>query len=178
MKKNGSGFTLIELLIVIAILGTLAVALLAAIDPFEQFKKAGDTGRRNTTQEFYNAAIRYYAQRNGWTPAISAVPATATSLGSSTDIVGQLVTAGELKDNFAELAGDQLNKIYVARVGSRLLACFNPESKSMQAADKNTKFTNADLSVDSGAPSTESVGQSSGTCKLNGGTTDCYWCLY
>ena len=33
------GFTLIELLIVIALLGSLAVGLLATIDPFEQLKK-------------------------------------------------------------------------------------------------------------------------------------------
>ena len=39
MKKS-LGFTLIELLIVIALLGALAVGLLATIDPFEQLKKA------------------------------------------------------------------------------------------------------------------------------------------
>ncbi|PJE63249.1 Tfp structural protein, partial [Candidatus Roizmanbacteria bacterium CG10_big_fil_rev_8_21_14_0_10_39_6] len=47
IQKQKKGFTLIELLIVIALLGTLAVALLAAIDPFEQFKKGTDTARRN-----------------------------------------------------------------------------------------------------------------------------------
>ncbi|MFH0773343.1 MAG: prepilin-type N-terminal cleavage/methylation domain-containing protein, partial [bacterium] len=39
MKKITRGFTLIELLIVIALLGALAVALLAALDPLEQIKK-------------------------------------------------------------------------------------------------------------------------------------------
>ena len=37
---QNKGFTLIELLIVIALLGALAVGLLATIDPFEQLKKA------------------------------------------------------------------------------------------------------------------------------------------
>ena len=45
------GFTLIELLIVIALLGALAVGLLAALDPFEQLKKGTDTGTRNTVSE-------------------------------------------------------------------------------------------------------------------------------
>ena len=36
--KNSKGFTLIELLVVIGILGVLAAALIATIDPFEQIK--------------------------------------------------------------------------------------------------------------------------------------------
>ena len=43
MKK---GFTLIELLIVIAILGILAIALLATLDPFEQLRKSRDGAKR------------------------------------------------------------------------------------------------------------------------------------
>src|SRR3989339_155227 len=58
------GFTLIELLIVIALLGALAVGLLAALDPFEQLKKGTDTGVRNTAGEFQGASIRYYAIKN------------------------------------------------------------------------------------------------------------------
>jgi len=56
--QNLRGFTLIELLIVIALLGALAVGLLATIDPFEQLKKGRDTSQRNTTAEFYNANLR------------------------------------------------------------------------------------------------------------------------
>ena len=61
MKKFKSGFTLIELLIVIALLGALAVGLLAALDPFEQLKKGTDTGVRNMVSEIHGSAIRYYA---------------------------------------------------------------------------------------------------------------------
>ena len=55
--KN-KGFTLIELLIVIALLGALAVGLLAAVDPFEQLKKGSDTATRNTVITIINAVIR------------------------------------------------------------------------------------------------------------------------
>ena len=66
MKKLSAqsfGFTLIELLIVIALLGALAVGLLATIDPFEQLKKGRDTSLRNTVAEFYNANLRYYSTK-------------------------------------------------------------------------------------------------------------------
>ncbi|MFS8159790.1 MAG: prepilin-type N-terminal cleavage/methylation domain-containing protein, partial [Candidatus Roizmanbacteria bacterium] len=61
MNHKKSGFTLIELLIVIALLGALAVGLLAALDPFEQLKKGTDSGVRNTVSEIQGAAIRFYA---------------------------------------------------------------------------------------------------------------------
>ncbi|HEX7542609.1 MAG TPA: prepilin-type N-terminal cleavage/methylation domain-containing protein, partial [Patescibacteria group bacterium] len=64
MKNFNKGFTLIELLIVIALLGALAVGLLAALDPFEQLKKGTDTSVRNTVSEYQGAVIRYYAIKN------------------------------------------------------------------------------------------------------------------
>jgi prepilin-type N-terminal cleavage/methylation domain-containing protein len=173
MKK---GFTLIELLIVIALLGTLAVALLAAIDPFEQFKKGTDTGVRNTTQEFYNAAIRYYAQRNGWPagwPTGGVWNPTVIANSDPSGIVGPLISAGELKANFVEIAESQLDKINIAITGSTLLACFQPVSKSMQNADSNTKYISAALGSD-GQPQPDTASD----CKLHSGTADCYWCIY
>lgn len=174
-----SGFTLIELLIVIALLGTLAVALLAAIDPFEQFKKGTDTGIRNTVQEFFNAGIRYYAQRTGWPSTWGVSPDGSNTVGpvalnsDTASYVDPLVNAGELKSNFVQLAQDQLDDIYMTAKGATLLVCFKPGSKSFQSADKNTKFTSNALDS-SGNPQTDS----GTTCKLNGGTQDCYWCIY
>ena len=180
MKK---GFTLIELLIVIALLGTLAVALLAAIDPFEQFRKGNDTGVRNTVQEVYNAAIRYYALKNawptGWTFGSSGTDQDIGTLGA-TVIIQPLINAGELKDNFIELAESQLSKIYLTKqtasvTDSHIAVCFNPESKSFTEADSNTKFTSPDYSSDYYGP----VSDSGTTCAVNGGSdTNCYWCVY
>ena len=56
-----------ELLIVIGVLGILAVGLLAAIDPFEQLKKARDTNNRNAATELLQANQRYYAT-HGYLP--------------------------------------------------------------------------------------------------------------
>src|SRR5260221_10989419 len=58
------GFTLIELLVVIGILGILASALVATIDPFEQLNKAQDANIKNVAVEFLNANIRYYTTHN------------------------------------------------------------------------------------------------------------------
>src|SRR4030042_6087660 len=113
--KRQHGFTLIELLIVIALLGALAVGLLATVDPFEQLKKGTDTSRRNTTSEVYNAMIRYYSVKNSfpWGGAL-AQPYTLDLPDMSTWI-DQVASAGELKRDFMRLAGtDNLAKIYVS----------------------------------------------------------------
>ena len=174
IHKQRKGFTLIELLIVIALLGTLAVALLAAIDPFEQFKKGTDTARRNTAQEYYNALIRFYAQRSGWPDNFAITPnGTGIVLTSTLQSITGVIGAGELKDNFIDIASDQLSYIYVARAGtSKLMVCFQPESKSFQKADKNTRYGSFSY-ADS---STGAVNTDTSTCSAGSGT--CYWCVY
>ncbi len=142
------GFTLIELLIVIALLGALAVGLLATIDPFEQLKKGRDTSQRNTVSEFYNANLRYYATKAAFPWGEAGVTGTVSSLGGD---VSTLIAAGELKDKFMELAGmGNLAKIYVTSTdATHVSVCFTPESKSFQS-DPNTIY-NTDGSA---APST------------------------
>ena len=56
-------FTMIELLIVIAILGILAVAVLAAINPVEQINRGRDTGSRSDAEQLLSAIDRFYAYR-------------------------------------------------------------------------------------------------------------------
>ena len=67
MKEINKGFTLMELLIVIGVLGILAAGLLAAIDPFEQLKKARDTNNRSAAIELLQSSQRYYAT-HGYLP--------------------------------------------------------------------------------------------------------------
>lgn len=165
-----SGFTLIELLIVIALLGALAVGLLATVDPFEQLKKGTDTSRRNTTTEVYNAAIRYYSIKNNfpWTSAQSAMTLSDTNMTSSPNgYINQIISAGELKPEFIQLAGSGgLGKIFLTSTGTPLQnvsLCFQPESKSF-ANDPNSKF-NPD-----GTQATNCLAETAG------GST-CYWCI-
>jgi prepilin-type N-terminal cleavage/methylation domain-containing protein len=179
MKK---GFTLIELLIVIALLGTLAVALLAAIDPFEQFRKGTDTGTRNTAQEIFNAAIRYYSLKQSWPDGWDTVDDEADTIQNLDPavIIGPLISAGELKDNFIELAEGSLNSIYISKKSdalddSHIALCFDPQSKSFTEADSNTKFPSANFNVDGVTPISDSTNE----CAVNGGSNEeCYWCIY
>lgn len=137
MKK---GFTLIELLIVIALLGALAVGLLATIDPFEQLKKGRDTSLRNTVSEFYNANLRYYSTK-GQFPWIGATSGYLNTM--VTDVIATLVSSGELKNRFADLAGTgNLAKIYLySPTAENIATCFKPESKAFQI-DPNTVYDN------------------------------------
>lgn len=160
------GFTLIELLIVIALLGALAVGLLATIDPFEQLKKGRDTSLRNTVSEFYNANLRYYATKGQFPWGTSATEGPAYP--NFTSAITELITVGELKNRFQELAGSgNLAKIYVnSTSGEHISSCFKPESKAFQE-DLNTIYES------SGATSaTTCKSQTTGTSG-----SDCYFCI-
>lgn len=177
IKKNRNlGFTLIELLIVIALLGALAVGLLASIDPFEQLKKGTDTSVRNMVSEVYNSSIRYYAAKNGfpWATDLTATPISNLSFtDATTGYITMIVGAGELKAGFAQLAGSgNLAKIKVTSIASgatrsTVAVCYQPDSKSFQN-DANTKF---DASGNLWSAATVCKSQTSV------GGTDCNWCV-
>lgn len=183
MKFYKKAFTLIELLIVIALLGALAVGLLAALDPFEQLKKGTDTGVRNTVSEFHGSVIRYYAIKNimPWCAdsTCSTFRDTLTTNGSNTPYgdaltamqtgtITEIANAGELKSNFTNLAGaGTLAKIFVTgnNTAATVKVCYQPTAKSF-INDPNTRYTKY------------GVEQAAGTCKGQGGTdTTCYWCV-
>ncbi len=173
MKKlSVRGFTLIELLIVIALLGALAIGLLATIDPFEQLKKGRDTSTRNTALEFYNAELRYNATRGTFTWATDAT--IASDALNSSDMTGtsipSLINAGELKEGFVTLAGTgNLALIYVtSKDVSHIAVCFQPQSKS--------------FAVDPAALYDVTGGTSTTTCKSkstpgSADTSTCYYCV-
>lgn len=168
---SARGFTLIELLIVIALLGALAVGLLATIDPFEQLKKGRDSSLRNTVAEFYNANLRYYSTKGEFPWASSSM--TAQSVDSLSTYVDTLISAGELKNRFMQLAGiDNLEKIYITSTADpgvkpeNIAVCYKPESKSFQV-DPATQYD-----INGG---TTIVNCKSGTAGTAG--TDCYFCI-
>ncbi len=175
--KN-AGFTLIELLVVIGILGILASALVATIDPFEQLKKANDANAKNTAVEFLNANIRYYTTHNSlpwsntsdanYTACNAAVTGAATGTGvnlssvATTSCIASLITDGELKAGFTTVTS-VLSSIYFRGASNGVTVCFLPQSRA-QKADANTKY-NQDGSATIAAP----------TCP-NATSTGCYWC--
>lgn len=158
LKMKNKGFTLMELLIVIGVLGILAAGLLAAIDPFEQLKKARDTNNRSAAIEFLGSSQRYYAT-HGYLPWFkmtgAAYDCTSTSLDTlrvaaiaspwSTVLVNKTGTPGfeqatkDCVDNTLGVDGeikttffDGLATTLYVTSGSttRVSVCFPPESKS------------------------------------------------
>lgn len=173
--KSAAGFTLIELLVVIGILGILASALVATIDPFEQLNKAQDSNLKNASVEFLNANLRYFTTHNAmpWDDAASGGADcnagtddfSAVALSTLGTCMTTLVSEGEIKQGFTTFNG--LPKIFVTEpnpLTSRqndIVACFKPVSKSQQK-EASTKY-NQD-------------GSTGVNCKSTGGTVDCYWC--
>lgn len=176
MKKfTLKGFTLIELLIVIALLGALAVGLLAALDPFEQLKKGTDTGVRNTVAEIQGAIIRFYGIKNymPWCSDADTCTEPAALLMNSVNgkaMLDRIVLTGELKTDFVEIAGDGvLEKISVTGVNAdaTVVVCFKPLAKSF-ANDPNAKYSVSGVTPNAVA---------SGNCPTGNITEDCYWCV-
>lgn len=170
--KTNYGFTLIEILVVVALLGALFIGILATIDPLEQLKKGTDTTRRNITTELYNGMLQYYSVNNTfpWDTDITGMAAsTADMTDSSTGYITKVVNAGELKQEFINLAGTNLSRIFLTSTadaqGNRqnLSACFLPDAKSFRL-DINSKY-GYNGAVSSGCLSTSASGN------------PCYWCV-
>ena len=152
-KKEKYGFTLIELLVVIGILGILAAALVATIDPFEQLKKGTDSKIKNIVVEFENANIRYFTTHSTFPWTDTSSPCYDAGIAGSgfsasqlyTDLQGCLGSAGttntligegELKESFVSNTND-LDKVLVTWDPSNansLIVCFAPTSKSQKAS--------------------------------------------
>ncbi len=181
-KTLQKGFTLIELLVVIGILGILAAALVATIDPFEQLKKGDDAKIKNMAVEFQTSLIRYYTTHGAfpWNDpgnsdtactdlATSGIdPVALNDAGMTSCITNSLVAEGELKSAFttntADLAKVQVN--WDSGDGSNVAICFAPTSKSQKASPETIyDETGAD---NTGAPdSCPDASAADGTC---------YWC--
>lgn len=187
MKSNTKAFTMIELLIVISVLGILAVGLLAAVDPFEQLKKARDTNTRQSVLALQTALTRYYATHNGLPWDNQSNPTCYANYGGagtrpsaiaiSTAEMGPCVTSvegdGELKPGFVAALGANATRMFISSsTVSSISVCFAPESKSV-FAEENTKYLNTGEIAD-GTGGTADCSTSAG--KTTAGIGNCYYC--
>lgn len=151
------GFTMIELLIVIAVLGILATAVLAAINPIEQINRGRDTGSRSDAEQLISAIDRFYATK-GFYPWMSGANSLNTSTfidpdtdtgfveldgttalgGDGVDMLAGLSTGGssELKASFVSRVTDPTtNRLSIYNNGvssSSTYVCFKPKSNAFR----------------------------------------------
>lgn len=178
-RSKQAGFTLIELLIVIGILGILASALVATIDPFEQLKKGTDANVKNVAVEYFNGNMRYYMTHNSmpWNDLNNTAyqPTCVLAAGMNNDFptamnlndtnartgcIGALINDGELKTGFIN-ATNVLSSILVSGTINGVTVCFQPQSKS-QRSSPEAKWDNTGSATVLGCP--------------NATATTCYWC--
>ncbi|HTK03762.1 MAG TPA: prepilin-type N-terminal cleavage/methylation domain-containing protein [Alphaproteobacteria bacterium] len=160
-----AGFTLVELLIVIALLGTIATIVIAAINPIEQANKARDSKYTADASQMVSAIERFYAS-NSQFPWQVTDPTTYSSADVAFDFVnandvnvglcgtsctsgtqGPLITSDELKNEFLSrdfvqnTTSDITKKLWIGKgdgSSSSVYACFTPLSKSA----RDTAVTN------------------------------------
>ncbi len=192
------GFTMIELLIVIAVLGILAVAVLAAINPIEQINRGRDTGSRSDAEQLLSAVDRYYASK-GYYPWMSGANSlnTATDTATSTDLVslsGASPAVGKDSQNMMNLlstgGSSELKSSFVSRIaastyralsiandgvsGHSTYVCFSPQSGSF----REEAYNRCKATLPSDFPALACPADSTCTSATTSETaTGCYICL-
>lgn len=158
--KNSLGFTLVELLIVIALLGAIALIVIAAINPIEQANRARDTRFKADGAQMISAIDRYFAATSQF-PWVTSNPAydVEDSFGfitaadpdaglcedtacTSTSVHGTLISNDELKQEFKNRdfvqkggAGATMDDVLIIGKGggsasASVYACFVPLANS------------------------------------------------
>lgn len=170
-KRKINAFTLVELLIVIALIGILAVAVLATINPIEQANKARDAKFKNDAAEVLSAYERYYTGQEDYPWNISGIGATVafgTEMGiGSTDTlfgvrgvgssVGVLIATSELKSAFMgkepfESAPDAVDMLYTYHNGNdSTYVCFVPKANANRTGNVGANLKCLTLGSGAGA---------------------------
>ncbi len=139
-NKRSGGFTLIELLIVITIIGVLAVAVLSAINPVEQIRRAQDSGRESDAAEILNAFDRYYTAffEYPWDTLGGGDP-DEDLISNHLNWIDELIDKGEVKPQFRNRSA--WSNLYTTQSGTVVSICFDPTSSTFQGqADAEGKY--------------------------------------
>ena len=134
-----AGFTMVELLVVISIIGILATAVLAALNPVEQLRKGRDTSRKADASTMLGALDRFQSSFGcypwAWTgTACGAGVFTAGAITTSSFSTGQLrelMLKNELKDVFSSRSTITNSEMYISLSSTHQASiCFEPESNT------------------------------------------------
>lgn len=178
------GFTLIEIIIVVAILGILAIGLIAALNPVEQINRAHDATTLTLAREFTNAASRFQTNKV-YSPACPDVTCAAyvDSLSSTASVplltittVNAVMYAEGATDGPSSFTGqpDAADAYISVSVASQpqdasLVFCWKPHSKILRSqADVNNMHST--IYSDIGTV------QSASACPADD-SNNCYRCL-
>ena len=169
-KKNSSkGFTLVELLVVIAIIGILAAAVLIAVNPLEQVRKAQDQSLLSAANQYVGALNSYYAAKGGfpWTSGVGTcgTPTGVLSGTAGSCITTALIASGDLKQSSENQSSILPKLTLTSRTNANgiesTVICFKPQSNQM-TTDKTKNVYAIDGQYCNGA----------------GGTSACYTCAF
>ncbi|MFC1625471.1 type II secretion system protein [Patescibacteria group bacterium] len=202
MKKYLSkGFTLVELLIVIALLGAIALIVIAAINPIEQTNRARDARFKADSAQLLSAIDRYYASHSKfpWEGCLGAsctttsedpfdfVSAEDDAVGlcgdSSCSSQGLLITSQELKNAFlsrdwiTDTTGAEDKKIYVGKASgssSSVYTCFVPLAKSNRDKAIEEEKVRSKSFDTNGVPAATTL---CATSSVDWSTLGCYVCV-
>lgn len=149
-----NGFTLVELLIVIALLGAIALIVIAAINPIEQANRARDTRFKADGAQLISAIDRYFAaiQEFPWVTSGAAADNDASYgfisagdqgiglCGADCNTDGTLIINDELKPEFKNRdfiknhgGTDDSKKLFMGKetgTSESVYACFIPAAKA------------------------------------------------
>lgn len=179
---------MIELLIVIAVLGILAVAVLAAINPIEQINRSKDTGTRSDSEQLIGGIDRFYTQK-GYYPWQDSPNDEQSALANWLNVrnkdgdatVNKILTnlagsTGELKESFtSRVTKNDYNPLFLYNQGGQgdsTYVCFSPSSKAFEA--DGWKRCGEDISG-SGLPDDVNATGKGNIC--GGGSGNAYSCL-
>lgn len=181
------GFTMVELLVVISIIGILATAVLAALNPVEQLRKGRDTSRKADAQTLLGALDRFQASFGcypwAWNTTTNTCGSTAvtakmivagdfTSTTTPPGQLSQLMVKDELKTQFTQRASITGQDFYIsadAANNGQVSICFEPESATARGGGLG--------------PIRNSINTAAGTCSTayttgdQTGTTTCAVCV-